>query len=325
MKTKTIVIVMILAALAAGITVLVLSGKKDRHVSIGTGSEQGVYYPVGGAVASIVNHSEDYDFQLTVETSAGSVENINQVMNRQREFGVVQADMQYKAYHGQTPWQGKPQEKLRAICSLHPETITLVAAVDSGIQSLADLEGKRVSIGAPGSGQRANAEAILAAADIELDDSEIEGLKPTEYGSQLQDGKIDAVFYTVGHPNGAIKELTAGTRRKVRFVPITGLDELLAQSPYYAMARIPLRHYPVAVNDEPVETISMPTTLVTHADVDEEIVYTITKAIFENVDQLKKQHVALEDLTREGMLEGLSAPLHPGAKRYLTEVGLIGS
>jgi hypothetical protein len=322
MKTKTIVIVVILAALAAGIVVLVAGGKKDRHVSIGTGSEQGVYYPVGGAVASIVNHGEEYDFQLTVETSGGSVENINQVMNRQREFGVVQADMQYKAYHGQEPWQDEPQQKLRAICSLHPETITLVAAVDSGIQSVADLEGKRVSIGAPGSGHHVNAKAILAATGIEL---EAETFEPTSYGSMLQDGKIDAVFYTVGHPNGAIKEVTAGQRRKVRFVPITGLDQLLAQSPYYARAEIPLRHYPAAVNDQPVETIGMPTTLVTHADVDEEIAYTITKAIFENLDQLKKQHAALADLTRESMLQGLSAPLHPGAKRYLTEAGLIGS
>jgi hypothetical protein len=321
MKTKTIIIALILVALGAGVIALVLSGK-GKHVSIGTGSTGGVYWPVGGAIAGIINESDQYDFEMTVETSEGSPENVNLVMERKREFGIAQADVHYNAYHGKGKWD-PPRKQLRSICSLHFEMVTLVAAVDSGIQSVADLRGKTVSIGSPNSGNRRNAEAVLAAAGIGLDEIDVENLKPTEYGTMLQDGKVDAVFYTVGHPSGAIEEVTAGLRRKVRFVPITGMESLMRQSPYYTTAEIPLEEYPKALNDAPVKTLAMRTTLITHADVDEGVVYAVTEAIFSNLDALKKKHPALATLTPEGMQKGLAAPLHDGARKYLQEAGLL--
>jgi hypothetical protein len=322
MKTKTIVILIILAALAAGIVVLVMKGK-GNHISIGTGSTGGVYYPVGGAIAEIINSSDEYDFDVTVETSEGSPENVNLVMDRKRELGIVQADIHYNAYQGKGGWEGKAQEKLRSVCSLHYEMVTIVAADDSGIRSVQDLRGKTVSIGSPNSGNRRNAEAVLAAAGIGLDEIQAESFKPDAYGSMLQDGRIDAAFYTVGHPSGAIEEVTAGLRRKVRFVPITGMEQLMEQSPYYTMADIPLERYPKAVNEEPVKTLAMRTTLVTHADVSDEVIYAVIKAIFGNLEQFRKKHPALATLTAEGMQKGLAAPLHDGAKKYLQEAGLL--
>lgn len=300
--------------------------KKTRQVAIGTGSTTGVYYPVGGAIAKRINDKSDtYDCNMVVQSTAGSVFNINAVLNGDLEFGVAQSDRQYQAWHGQAEWKTDgPRKNLRSVCSLHPESITLVAAVDSGIRTLADIKGKKVSIGPPGSGFRGNAMDVLAAAGIDYKtDITAEELAPAEAATMLQDGKIDAFFYTVGHPNGSIKEATAGQRRKVQFVPITGMDALLAKTPYYAKAVIPISQYPNAANETDVVTIGVMTTLVTSADVDDDIVYAVTKELFENLDDFRKTHPALAGLTKESMLTGLTAPLHDGALKYFKEAGLL--
>ena len=138
----------------------------------------------------------------------------------------------------------------------------------------------------------------------------------------MQDGRIDAFFYTVGHPSGAIKEATAG-KRKVHFVPITGLDKLLAKYPYYAKAYIPIKFYPSATNKEDVPTFGVKATFVTSAKTPDNIVYAIVKEVFDNFETFKKLHPAYSVLTKQNMLEGLTAPLHPGALKYFKEVGLI--
>ena len=148
-----------------------------------------------------------------------------------------------------------------------------------------------------------------------------EGIKASESASLLQDGRIDAFFYTVGHPSGSIKEATAGAR-KVRFASITGIDSLLAKYPYYAKAYIPVKLYPGAENTENVDTFGVKATFVTSAKVPEDVVYAVTKEVFDNFDSFKKLHPAYAVLTKEGMLEGLSAPLHPGALKYYKEAGL---
>jgi uncharacterized protein len=295
-----------------------------RYVTIGTGGITGVYYPTGGAIAKIVNNKRDiYNIRCTVESTGGSVFNVNAVMAGDLAFGIVQSDRQYQAVKGLAEWQNKgPQKDLRAVFSIHPESVTLVAAEDAGIKSLADLKGKRVNIGNPGSGQRQNAIDALDAAGINYEtDLTAESVKAADAPGLLQDGRIDAFFYTVGYPSGAIKEAAAGAR-KVAIIPITGIDRLLEKFPYYVKSYVPMDQYPGAANTGDVETFGVKATLVTSAKVPDEVVYAVTKEVFENFDEFKKLHPAFAVLTKQGMLEGLSAPIHPGALKYYKEAGL---
>ena len=298
---------------------------KTTFVTIGTGGITGVYYPTGGAIARIVNKKRKvYGIRCTVESTGGSVFNVNAVMAGDLEFGVVQSDRQFQAIKGMAEWKDKgPQKDLRAVFTIHPESITLVAADDAGIKSINDLRGKRVNIGNPGSGQRQNSIDGLMNAGINYEkDLKAEGVKAAEAPGLLQDGRIDAFFYTVGHPSGAIKEATAG-RRKVHFVPITGVDNLLKKYPYYAKAMIPIKLYPGATNTEDVQTFGVKATFVTSAKVPDQVVYAITKEVFDNFEAFKKLHPAYQVLTKENMLEGMSAPIHPGAMKYYKEAGLM--
>lgn len=299
---------------------------KTTFVTIGTGGITGVYYPTGGAIAKIVNAKrKEYGIRCTVESTGGSVFNVNAVMSGDLEFGVVQSDRQYQAINGLEEWAEKgPQKDLRAVFSIHPESVTLLASVDSGIKTIADLKGKRVNIGNPGSGQRQNSIDALEAAGLNYEtDLTAEGVKAAEAPGLLQDGRLDAFFYTVGHPSGAIKEATAGAT-KVRFVSITGpgIDKLIQAKPYYAKATIPISLYPGTETEGDVETFGVKATFVTSANVPDEVVYAVAKEVFENFDAFKKLHPAFAVLTKEGMLEGLSAPIHSGAMKYYKEVGM---
>ncbi len=316
-----------IAVLAALLMTLANAQAKTQFVTIGTGGITGVYYPTGGAIAKMVNKKKkEYGIRATVESTGGSVFNVNAVMNGDLEFGIVQSDRQYQAWHGLAEWKDKgPQKDLRSVFSIHPESVTLVAAVDSGIKTIKDLKGKKVNIGNPGSGQRQNAIDALTAVGIDYKkDLQAENVKASEAPGLLQDGRIDAFFYTVGHPSGAIKEATSGAR-KVRFVSITGpeIDKMLAKFPYYAKSVIPVEMYPGAQNDKDIPTVGVKATLVTSAKVPDEIVYAITKEVFDNFDDFKKLHPAYSTLTKQSMLEGLSAPIHPGAMKYYKEAGLM--
>jgi TRAP transporter TAXI family solute receptor len=298
---------------------------KTKFVTIGTGGITGVYYPTGGAISRVINQKrKEYGIRCTVESTGGSVFNVNSVMSGDLDFGIVQSDRQYQAWNGKAEWKEKgPQKDLRAIFSIHPESITLVAAEDSGIRSIRDLKGKRVNIGNPGSGQRQNSIDALTAAGIDYEkDLHVEQVKAAEAPGLLQDGRIDAFFYTVGHPSGAIKEATAG-RRKVRIIPIMDIEALIAKYPYYAPATIPIKFYPGAVNKKDIPSFGVKATFVTSAKVPDEVVYAITKEVFDNLERFKKLHPAYGGLTKEKMLQGLSAPLHPGAIKYYKEAGLM--
>ena len=299
---------------------------RTTYVTIGTGGITGVYYPTGGAISSLVNKKrEEYGIRATVESTGGSVFNINAIMAGDLEFGVVQSDRQYQAYKGLAEWQGRPQEKLRSVFSIHQESVNLLATVDSGIKKLSDLKGHRVNIGNPGSGQRGNAIDILAAAGIDFEkELRAVGLKPAESAKMLQSGQLDAFFYTVGHPNDSFIEATSG-HRKVRFVNIgkSIIDKLVKSYPYYITSTTPISYYPGAVNSADVPSVSVKATLCTSIDVDAAIVYAVVKEVFDNLEAFKAMHPAYTELTREGMLQGLTAPLHPGAAKYFKEVGLI--
>ena len=296
-----------------------------RFVSIGTGGVTGVYYQVGGALMKLMNAKQQvYGIKVSFQATGGSVYNINAVLKGDLDLGIAQSDRQYQALNGLAEWEERgPQTDLRAVCSVHPEAVTLVAAVDAGIGALADLRGKRVNIGNPGSGQRGNAMDVLRTAGLDWEtDLHAEGLKAAESAKLLQDGRIDAFFYTVGHPAGAITEATSG-RRTVRLVPITGMDALLAESPFYATVTIPVELYAKAANTEAVETIGVMTTIVTSARVADDVVYAITRELFENLDQVRQMHPAFAGLEPEAMVaNGVSAPVHDGALRYFRETGL---
>ena len=304
-----------------------MEAPSQAFYTIGTGGVTGVYYPTGGAIARIVNKKKDeYGMRLTVESTGGSVFNINAIMSGDLEFGVVQSDRQYQAYNGSpnSEWDGNPQKDLRALFAIHPESVTLLAAVDAGIKTIEDLRGKIVNIGNPGSGQRQNSIDALDAVGINYEtDLQAESLKAAEAPGMLQDGRIDAFFYTVGHPSGAFKEATSGTR-KVRFIAIELPDSFYEKFPYYAPSVVPVvGNYPGADNDADVPSFGVKATFVTSAKIPEEDVYHLVKEIFENFDEFKKLHPAYAVLTKKNMLQGLSAPLHPGAVKYYEEAGLM--
>ena len=298
---------------------------KTTFVTIGTGGITGVYYPTGGAIAKIVNQKrKEYGLRCTVESTGGSVFNINAILAGDLDFGVAQSDRQYQAVKGIADWKDKgPQDDLRAVFSIHAETVDLIAAVDANINSLADIKGKRVNIGNFGSGFRQNAIDALVANGIDWEkDFHAESLKAPEAPGLIQDGRIDAAFYTVGHPSGYYKEATSGTR-KVKFIPIVNIDSLLAKYPYYAKAATLMKNYPAAVNtEESVPTFGVKATFVTSAKVPDSVVYAVTKEVFDNFEAFTKLHPAYAGLTKEAMLTGLSAPIHPGAMKYYKEAGL---
>ena len=299
---------------------------QKRFATIGTGGVTGVYYPAGGAISKIVNKKHDqYGLKVTVESTGGSVFNVNAILSGDLEFGVVQSDRQSQALNGTAEWADKgPQERLRAVFAMHSEPVNLIAADDADIHTIADLKGKKVNVGQPGSGNRGNALDTIAAFGLDWEKELIaEGLKPAESAKMLQDGRIDAYFYTVGHPNGSFMEASTG-RRTVHFVPIEGpaIDELIAAHPYYAKAYIPISQYPSVTNEADVPTYGVKATLCTSADVPDEVVYALTKEVFDNLDEFKALHPAFATLTRQNMLEGLSAPLHPGALKYYREASL---
>ncbi|MFH1114810.1 MAG: TAXI family TRAP transporter solute-binding subunit [Pseudomonadota bacterium] len=300
------------------------SAARTKFVTIGTGGVTGVYFPVGGSIAKLMNKKKGvYGLKVTAEATGGSVFNINALGRGDMDFAFAQSDKVAHAGEGTRDWKGRgPRKDLRGICTLQTETVCLIASEDSGIKTCADLKGKIVAVGNPGSGTRDNSLDALSTCGLTFDDlGKAEGIKPAEAAGLLQDGRLDAYFYTVGHPNGSIKEAVSGATR-VRFIPITNLDGLLKKHPFYSGAVIPIRLYDGAVNKEDIPTFGVKACLVTTDKTADEIVYAVTKEMFENLDTFRKLHPALEGLDKEAMLKGLPIPVHPGALKYFKEAGL---
>jgi len=302
---------------------------EEVYVSIGGGDISGVYFPTGLAIARMINADrQNYEIRATVEATPGSTFNLNAIMAGYMDFGLSQADKQYHAVKGVAEWAEKgPQKELRAVFSIYPESVTLVAADDAGINTIEDLKGKRVSLGNPGSSQHRVITNILEAFGIDhRTDIEAQTVYASDAPDLLQDGLIDAYFFTVGHPNETVKRGLSGTR-KAHVVPISGpaVDKLVTEKVYYTRYRIPMqRLYPELPGPlEDVDTVAVLATFCTSSEVPDQIVYIVTKEVFENLDYFRQQHPALAVLTKEGMLEGLQAPLHPGAMKYYREAGLM--
>jgi uncharacterized protein len=302
------------------------SAQEQKFITIGTGGVTGVYYPAGGAICRLVNAGrKEHGIRCSVESTGGSVYNINTIRQGELDFGVVQSDVQYNALKGQgQEFEGQgPFEDLRAVFALHPEPFTVVARADSGIESFDDLKGKRVNVGNPGSGQRSTMEVLMDAKGWSMDDFALASeLKSAEQSQALSDNNVDAIVFTVGHPNGSIQE--ASTTTDAKLVPVTGpeVDKLVADNPYYSKATIPGGMYRGTADD--VATFGVRATFVTSADVPEEVVYEVTKAVFENFEDFKQLHPAFAALDKQEIVTGgLSAPMHPGAEKYFKEAGLM--
>lgn len=295
----------------------------QQFISIGTGGVTGVYYPTGGAICRLVNKNrKEHGIRCSVESTGGSVYNINTVRAGELEFGVAQSDWQYHAFNGTSKFEEQgPFEKERAVFSVHPEPFTLIVRKDTGIKSFEDLKGKKVNVGNPGSGQRATTEVVMDAFGMTMDDFSLAAeLKGSEMAQALCDGKIDAMIYTIGHPAAAITE--AATTCDVELVSVAGapIDKLVADNPYYRTATVPAGMY--KGTDQDVTTFGVGATFITSADVPDEVVYTVVKAVFDNFDDFKALHPAFKNLKEEEMIkDGLSAPLHPGAIKYYKERG----
>lgn len=295
---------------------------QEQFITIGTGGQTGVYFVVGQSICRLVNRgTAEHNLKCTAPSTGGSIANINAIQAGDMDMGVAQSDWQHHAYNGTSEFEGNKFDKQRAVFSVHGEPFTVIARADAGISSFEDLKGKRVNIGNPGSGQYATMQVVMDALGWTMDDFALASeLKPAEQAAALGDNKVDAIIYTVGHPNGSIQEAVSTVEAVL--IPVTGpeIDKLIADNPYYAAATVPGGMYEGSPDD--VQTFGVKATFVTSADVGDDVVYQVVKAVFDDFDRFKRLHPAFENLTEEQMIkDGLSAPLHPGAERYYKERG----
>lgn len=312
-----------LAAAAVALTVTAPAAMAEDFITIGTGGVTGVYYPTGGAICRLVNQGRrDHGIRCSVESTGGSVYNINTIREGELEFGVAQSDWQYHAFNGSSRFEDQGAfEGLRAVFSVHPEPFTVVARADSGITTLADLEGKRVNIGNPGSGQRGTMEVVMEQMGWTMDSFALASeLKAAEQSAALCDNQIDAMIYTVGHPSGSIQEATTACDSVLVTVSGAEIDALIADNSYYRAATIPGGMY--RGNDEDVMTFGVGATFVSSDAVPAEVVYVLVSAVFDNIEDFRGLHPAFANLDPEEMASaGLSAPIHDGAAQYYREQG----
>jgi len=309
--------------------------KSAEFFTIGTGGPTGVYFQTGNAICKMLHKSAiakehgrkkgiDKAYRCTAPSTGGSNYNIGQIKEGEFQFGVAQSDWQYHAVNGSSKWEGKQFKGLRAVFSVHNEPFQIWASAKSGISNFNGLKGKVVNIGNPGSGQRGTMEELMKAMGV--DNSffkSVTELTSSEQVKALCDGKIDAYGYSVGFPNGAMEQ-AATCAAKAKPINLTGgpVQGLIEGADYYAKAVIPAGTYTGQTSD--ATTFGVKATVVTSNAVEADLVYLVVKAVFENFDDFRKQHPAFAPLKKEDMIaDGLSAPLHEGAKRYYKEVGLM--
>jgi TRAP transporter TAXI family solute receptor len=296
----------------------------DEQILIGTGSKDGVYYYAGKAICRIVN-TKVKGVSCSVESTAGSLYNLSNVRDGGLDIGIAQSDWQYHAVKGTGPvkFMDGAFQNLRALFSLHAEPFTLVVRRDAGITRLEEIVGHRVNIGNPGSGQRATMEVVMRAMNWSKKDFQlVTELNASEQSFALCNNRVQAMVYTVGHPNASVSKAAKLCNATIATVDGSVIDKLVADNPYYAYTDIPGGLYPGISN--PVRTFGVKATVVTSADLSTDTVYRIVQALFENLDEFRKLHPAFNVLQPEKMVrDGISAELHDGAKKYYREKGLL--
>ncbi|KPK09385.1 MAG: C4-dicarboxylate ABC transporter substrate-binding protein [Betaproteobacteria bacterium SG8_39] len=312
---------LVAVALAGGILSPAAPALAQKYITVGTGGVTGVYYPAGGAICRLVNKNRKaHGIRCSVESTGGSVFNINTIKAGELDMGVAQSDVQFNAVKGRKQFN-EPFPALRAVFSLHPEPVTVVVRKESNINNFADLKGKKFNVGNPGSGTRASLDELIAAMGWTIKDFGLASeLKADEHGPALCDGKIDGFFYLVGHPSANIQDPTTVCGAKLVSVTGAAVDKLVKANPYYAYATIPAGLYPG--NPQETKTYGVLATVVSSTRTPADTVYQVVKAVFDNFADFKKLHPAFQVLKPENMIkDGLSAPLHDGAVKYYKEKG----
>lgn len=316
----------VLAALALGLGLGAGAPQaiaQQKFITIGTGGVTGVYYAAGGAICRLLNKDrKTHGIRCSVESTGGSVFNVNTIRAGELDLGMAQSDVQFFALKGEKGFKDTgAYGDLRAVFSVHPEPFTVVARKEANITSFEDFKGKRFNIGNPGSGTIVAVEELLSTLGWKKTDFSLASeLKPDEHGPALCDNKIDGFFYGVGHPSANIQDPVTACGAKLVSLTGAAVDKLVAENPYYAKVSIPGGLY--SGNPNPTPTYGVLATLVSSAKVPDDVIYQVVKAVFENFDEFKKLHPAFAALTEKEMIKnGLSAPLHNGAIRYYKEKG----
>lgn len=296
---------------------------QKQNVIIGTGGSEGMYFPTGKAICKFINKEKDkHGINCKAKTTKGSVDNLNAFEIGELQFGIAKSDCVYWAFRGLKYWEGTPLKKLRTIFSVHSQSVHILA--DSSLNTIQDLHGKIINLGNPGSGNKFDALATLNAFRINIKDIQALNLKRDEALNLYQKGYLDAFFTTIGDPNGITRD--AIKSRQTNIIPIYGpeVDKLISDNPFYDKVVIPIHWYSKVKNKENVPTLGYKTIFFTSDDVSEEVVYNITKSIFNDIESFKKKHHAFKELNKKNMVNILDrlAPIHPGALKYYREVGL---
>lgn len=298
----------------------------EKRITLGTAGLTGVYYPAGGAICRLVNYGrKEHGIHCGVESTGGSINNLEAIRAGELDLGVVQSDWLYHAYKGSEIFAGQgPNPKLRVLFSLHSEPFTILTRKGGNITSFDQLRGKRVNMGNPGSGMRATMEELIKLkGGNEKTFAQMTELKPADQGQALCNRKIDAMIYAAGHPNGAVQQVTMQCDARLVGVNGPAVDTFLRKYPFYSYARIPGGMY--RGNPQEVKTFGVRAVLVASEELDADVVYEIVKDVFENLDNFKTLHPVFATLDAQGMVGGASAiaPLHEGAARYYREKGYI--
>ncbi|MGO4889579.1 TAXI family TRAP transporter solute-binding subunit [Anaerobacillus sp. MEB173] len=295
------------------------AGSDDLFITIATGGTSGVYYPIGGAISNLLETNLGHD--TSVQATGASVENVNLLDTNRAEMAITMADTVLQAYEGNGAFEGEePKDNLRGLTALYPNYVQIVTTADRGIESVEDLRGKRVGVGAPNSGVELNARLVFEAHGMSYDDIEEDYLSYSEAIDQIKNNMIDAAFVTSGIPNATVIDLS--TTAEAVIVPIEedAADYLVENYPFFSKGTIPAGAYD---NENDIPTVAIMNLLLVNESLSEDVVYEMTKEIFENIEAVQASHNAAKNITLDTVAEGMPVPFHPGAEKYFKEVGAI--
>ena len=317
MKRKIAVVLCLVFLLA-----IVFTGcaPKKTNMILATGGTSGTYYPFGGAMAQIFNTKIE-NMNVTAQATGASVENCKLLGQNEAELAILQNDMLDYAYNGTEAFKDAKIDSLRGIGTLYPEIVQIVASIDSEIVTIQDLKGKKVSVGAPGSGVEANVRQIFEATGLTYNDMTVNYLSFSESADAFKDKHIESFFVTAGIPNAAIQDISA--QNKIAMVSLTDdvIKTLTDKYPFFVEYTIPAGTY--NGQDSDVKTVAVMATLATSSDVSEDVIYNITKALFDNQPELAEAHAKGKEVVLEKAVNGISIPFHSGAEKYFKEKGLM--
>ncbi|OPY29180.1 MAG: alkanesulfonate transporter substrate-binding subunit [Methanocella sp. PtaU1.Bin125] len=292
-----------------------------KQYTMATGGVAGTYYPIGSGIAQAANNYST-NFAISIESTGASVANCNLLKDKGVDFATIQNDVAYAAVNGERDFNASGKlTMIKGVACLYPETIQLITLNNSGIKSVSDLRGKRVVMGDRGSGSWFNALEILKAYNLTENDVIPSAVKLAQAAEMMKNDQVDAAFWTGGAPTAAITELA--TSNDIYIVPIAGAerDALMASSPFYAKQTLPANTYRNVAWD--TETVTIMAMLVAHEDIPEQDVYTLVKAMYDGPQPIfNYTHAVAKKIVKTSAMDGMSIPLHPGAKKYFDEQGI---